>query len=294
MMFVLILAAGFIAGKCKVLTKPAQSGLTNLILYVTLPCAIVDSFRVAYSPSMLISMGITVLIAVFVQAFSQLLSVVLYRKQPPARRSIFRYGTIVCNSTFFGLAVIASLFGGVSLSYGAVYLIPQRIAMWTLGVAVFTKDKQRHALAKTLIHPAMIAVYIGLVFLLFPIDLPQIVAGPLVVLGDCTMPLSMLIVGSILSETKLSMMRDKHIFGYSFIRLIVIPGVTFLVCMVFHVSREVMQVCVLIAGMPAGTMTSLLALRYDGDEKLASTIIVISLILFFILLPGWLFLFGKY
>jgi predicted permease len=293
-MFALILAAGFVAGKYNLLTKSSQSGLTNLILYITLPCTIVNSFKVDSNPSLIIGMGITFLIALLAQALNQLVSVVFYRKEPPERRSVFRFGTIVCNSGFFGMSVIAALFGGVALSYGAIYLIPQRFAMWIFGMAVFTKDKQRHALAKTLIHPAMIAVYIGVTFMFLPVSIPTGIAGPIAAIGGCTMPLSMLLVGSILTETNISMLRDKTLFLYCFLRLIVIPGVVFLGCSAFGVNHDITQVCVLMAGMPAAATTGLLALRYGSDEKLGSTMIVTSTILFFALLPLWMFLLGKY
>jgi predicted permease len=292
-MFALILVAGFIAGKCRILTKPSQIGLTNLVLYITLPCTIVDSFKVDYDPKLIIGMGITLLIALIAQAVNQVVSVVFFRRQPRERRSVLRYGMIVCNSGFIGMSVISALLGGTALSYAAIYLIPQRFAMWTLGISAFTKDKQGNALAKTLIHPAMIAVYIGMAFLLLPVDIPPIILGPLAVIGDCTMPIAMLLVGSILTETKLSMLLDRQIYFYCFLRLILIPGIIFIGCMVFQISHEITQVCVLMAGMPAATTTSLLALRYDSDEKLGSTIVVISTIFFFALLPLWMFLLGR-
>jgi predicted permease len=293
-LFALVLFAGFIAGKFKILEDKGKASMTNLVLFVTLPCTIVDSFKIDYDSSLLKAFGITLAIALAAQAVAQLASVVLFRKQPREKRSVLRYGLIVCNSGFFGMSVISALFGGFALSIGAIYLIPQRFAMWILGIPVFTNRKQRHALLRTFIHPCMIAVYIGLALMVFRIPVPSAIADPIDAIGGCTMPLSMLLVGSILSETKLKNLLDPNIFFYCLVRLAVLPGIVFLGCLLIGIDAGIMQVCVLMAGMPAAATTGLLSLAYGADEKLGTSIIVTSTIFFFLLLPGWIALFGVY
>jgi len=288
-LFGLILAAGFIAGRAGFLTKPAQVGLTNLILYVTLPCTIIESFDTEFDPRLLHGMLIALALATFAQAVNQAASILFFKKEPHERRSVFRYALIVCNSGFFGMAVIAALFGGAALSYAAVYLIPQRFAMWSFGIAAFTDEKQKGALAKTLVHPCMIAVYIGMVILTTPVSIPD--AIPTDVLGGCTMPLSMLLVGSILSELSPQMLIAPKNFAYTALRLIAIPAISLACCLLFGVSRDITQVCVLMAGMPAGTTAGLLAIKYGADEKLGSALIIVSTIFFFGMLPLWMLVF---
>jgi len=293
-LFALVLLAGFIAGKCKILKDASKTGLTNLILFVTLPCTIVDSFKAHYEPSLLKGLIITLVIALVSQAIGQLASIAFFRKQPQEKRSVLRYGFIVCNSGFFGMSVIAALFGAPALSIGAIYLIPQRFAMWILGVPVFTAAKQKHAMLKTLIHPCMIAVYLGLALMIFGVPVPVAISAPIDAIGSCTMPLSMLLVGSILSETKLKNLLEPNIYIYCLVRLAVIPGIIFLGCMLLGVDADIMEVCVLMAGMPAAATTGLLALAYGADEKLGTSLIVTSTIFFFLLLPLWMLLFGLY
>jgi predicted permease len=291
-LFALVMLAGFVAGKFRLLKDAGKAGLTNLVLFVTLPCTIVDSFRVDYDRGLLTTLAITLAIALVAQAIGQLASVILFRKQPREKRSVLRYGLIVCNSGFFGMSVMAALFGAPALSIGAVYLIPQRFAMWILGIPVFTRAKQKYALLRTFVHPCMIGVYIGLALMVFAIPLPKAVAEPIDVIGGCTMPLSMMLVGSILSETKLKDMLNPNIYFYCLVRLIIIPGIVFLGCFLLRLDAGIIQVCVLMAGMPAAATTGLLSLAYGADEKLGTALIVTSTILFFLLLPGWLALFA--
>lgn len=293
-MFSLILAAGFVAGKAKLLTKAGQDGITNLVLYVTLPCTIFNSFSGDYNPSLLHGLVMTFLAACISQAIGQAASIIFFRRLPFERRSIFRYGMIVCNSGFFGMSVISALFGSPALPFAAIYLIPQRFAMWLLGVPVFSRDTKNYyaMIARTIVHPNMIAVYAGILIMITQTHLPTAVTSPISAIAACTMPLSMLLVGSILAEITPAMLIDKQIYFYSFLRLVLIPGIMFLVCLLLGIDAGIIRICVLMAGMPCGTTASLLALRYGADERLGSATITISTILFFALLPAWMSLFS--
>jgi len=293
-MFVLILAAGFVVGKTGLLTKASKSGMTDLILYVTLPCTIVNSFKIAYDPSLLHGFAVTLLIAAISQGIGQVASLTLFRKQPFERRSVFRYGFIVCNSAFFGLSVISAVLHSAALPFAAVYLIPQRIAMWLLGVPVFSNAPQNKlaAVAKTLVHPSMIALYAGITLLLTQVAIPDSIMAPISAIGGCTMPLSMILVGSILAEVNLTMLLDKHIYLYCAMRTIAIPGIIFIICLIFGISGAPFHVSVMMAGMPAATTTSLMALRYGADDRLGSALITFSTVFFFVMLPVWLSLFA--
>jgi len=296
LLFALILAAGFAIGKAKLLSKETKSGLTNLVLYVTLPCTVISSFDVSYHPSLVRGLLFTLLFAIVSQTAGQIFSLVFFRRQPQGQRSVLRYGLIVANSAFFGIPVLSALFGSSALPFGAVFLIPQRIAMWTLGVPCFTndsdKENRRKMVAKTFVHPAMIAIYLGLLLLFTELSLPATIAKPIDAIAACTMPLTMMLVGSILTELRLHTLANAQIYLYCAVRLVIMPGLVFLVCLLAGQTGMVLQVCVLMAGMPAATTTSLLALRYGADELLGSTLVTISTIFFFCMLPVWFSLFS--
>ena len=64
------------------------------------------------------------------------------------------------------------MFGGVGLLLTSAYLIPQRIVMWSMGVSYFMQDdaaaslgertRHRAVLRKTLTHPCILAVFVGM------------------------------------------------------------------------------------------------------------------------------------
>lgn len=209
------------------------------------------------------------LISCLIQVFAYLSSDVFYKRYAPDRKAALKYATICCNSGFIGNPLVEGIYGSLGLMYGSVYLIPQRICMWSAGVSCFTKVKGAEAAKKVIKHPCIIATVIGLVILLFQIPIPNVVYDTLKSLSTCTTALSMIIIGGMLSEIEVKTTVNIHTLYFCAIRLIVIPLTVLAVCMAFSITPLVTAVSTVLVGTPAGTTTALFAAKYDGDEKFA-------------------------
>ncbi len=82
-------------------------------------------------------------------------------------------------------------------------------------------------------------------------------------------------------------MINKVTLKFSVLRLILIPLVVFLACKLCHVPDIVAGVAVLLAGMPAGTTTAILAVKYNRNPEFATKCVVLSTILSMIMIPVW-------
>ena len=74
---------------------------------------------------------------------------------------------------------------------------------------------------------------------------------------------------------------------YSFIRLVAIPAVVLAGCILFQVDSVAAGIAVVLAAMPAGSTTAILAAKYHGDEKFATQCIVLTTLLSVGMLPLW-------
>ena len=83
----------------------------------------------------------------------------------------------------------------------------------------------------------------------------------------------MIVIGGILSEIRLKDVISGLNIYYTIIRLLVIPILVLFGCTLFNVAPLVMAVSTVLAGMPAGSTTAILAEKYDGDSRLAVEII---------------------
>ena len=181
------------------------------------------------------------------------------------------------NAGFLGNPVAEGVFGPVGLMLASVYLIPQRIMMWSEGIAIFSGVSDKKAtLKKVVTHPCVLACFIGFILMVGQIKLPVVILTPVQTLGRCNTALSMMVIGMILADIDIKTILDKTVIRYTIHRLVIIPIMVYLVCRLLPVSRLVCGVSVLLAAMPAGATTSMLAAKYDRDPEFATKLVVFS------------------
>ncbi len=287
-MLLIMLAVGLIARKNGTITEAGKKSLTDLIINIILPCNIIYSFMIEFSYSIFISCGVVLLISILIQVMCTAISRFCYNKVQPGKKEVLQYATVCSNAGFMGNPIAESVFGSMGLLYASIYLIPLRIVMWSAGVSYFTHTTDKKALVKRVAtHPCIVAVYIGLFLMVTQIQLPAFVTKTVSTIGSCTTAMSMFIIGAILAEVNVKTMISKTTLLYSGLRLVIIPLVVFAGCMVFKVEPILMGVSVVLAGMPAGTTTAILAAKYGSDEKFATKCVVLSTVLSLITIPIW-------
>ena len=284
----LIMLVGLFFRKKNIISQDGKKNLTDLVIYLILPCNIVKSFMIEFDSSTLLNFGWILLISVLIQVFCAILAKKLYRRTEEEHRPVLMYATVASNSGFLGNPVAEGVFGSMGLALASVYLIPQRIVMWSAGVSYFTKGTDRKAIVKrVLTHPCIIAVFLGMILMLTQVSLPSFLDAALKDIGNCNTAMSMLVIGTILADVKPKEMLDKSIFLFSGLRLVLIPLVVYVGCLAFRVDGLVTGVSVLLAAMPAASTTAILAAKYDGDAVYASKCVVLTTVMSLIATPLW-------
>lgn len=287
-MLLLMLLTGLIARKTGTITEAGKKSITDLIINIILPCNIISSFMIEFSYSIFISCGVVLLISILIQVMCTAISRFCYNKVENGKKEVLQYATVCSNAGFMGNPIAESVFGSIGLLYASIYLIPLRIVMWSAGVSYFTHTTDKKSLIKKVAtHPCIVAVYIGLFLMITQIQIPGFVTRTVSSVGSCTTAMSMFIIGSILAEVNVKTMINKITLLYSGLRLILIPLAVYAGCMLFHVNSLLLGVSVVLAGMPAGTTTAILASKYGGDEKFATKCVVLSTVLSLITIPVW-------
>ncbi len=284
MLFLLILA-GIYAHKKGIITNQNRNKFTDLIIEIILPCNIVNSFLIQWSYDILKNCFAVFLVAIVTQALYVLLSKLLFRKTTKDRQAVLRYAIICSNAGFLGNPIVEAVFGSKGLLFASVALIPLRFTMWSSGLSLFTKTYGKSTARKLLTHPCIIAVYIGFFLMLTQLALPEFVTKTIAGIGGCNTAISMLVIGSILAEIKVKEILDRQLFVYSALRLIAIPFAVLFILKLFRVDSLVTGVIVLLSAMPAGSTTVMLADKYNGDSKFASSCVFISTVLSLITIP---------
>jgi predicted permease len=283
----LLIVVGFIISKLNILTEETSKKLAGLLLNVTVPVLIIMSFLgMEKDPEVLINGFIIIGLATLVHLLNFVISFLLYRRVEDKRRAVMRFGIIFANSGFMGIPVMKALLGDLGVLYTAFYIIVFNTFIFTLGVALYHQSNDRKQIFKQMINPGSISVVIGLILYLIDFNMPSVIDSSMRMLGDMTTPLSLLIIGGLLSHVHLKeMITDISVYTISFIRLLLIPVFVFLIISLLPIDQNVVLVVYVLAGMPVAANTVLFAERYDGDATYASKIIGISTFLSIFTIP---------
>lgn len=104
------------------------------------------------------------------------------------------------------------MFGPVGLMLASVYLILQRIMMWSEEIAIFSGVSDKKAtLKKVVTHPCVLACFIGFILMVGQIKLPAVILTPIQTLGRCNTALSMMVIGMILANIDVKTILDKKV-----------------------------------------------------------------------------------
>ena len=273
----ILMGVGFLVKRLGLVGKEGQKNLTDLVIYVILPCNILTSFTADVSADILKDCAALFFISMGTQAACVILGKLLWKKEAEDKNKCLRYATICSNAGFLGNPIAESVYPETGLMYASVYLIPLRVMMWSEGIAIFSGEKDwKGTLKKVVTHPCVLACAAGIIIMIGKITLPALVAKPVSFLGRSNTALSMLVIGMILSDIRLRELVDRTVLKYTVLRLAGIPLAIFLICLALPVSREVRGICTLLAAMPAGATTSMLAAKYGRSPQFATKLVVFS------------------
>lgn len=284
----ILIAIGFFLSKIGYFSTHTRKQLTNIVMYIVLPCTIIQSFEIDLTHDLIVSTGLVFIISIGIQLFSIFINRFLWRKQTGDRKINCEYGTIVSNAGFMGMPFSQEIFGDIGLLYASIFLIPQRICMFSYGLSMYAKNQGESVLKKVLLHPCIVAIYIGLAVMLLRmahIYLPACIDNTIGAIANCNTALSMIVIGGILSEVKPEELLDKTAWYFTAIRLLFLPLVLMLVLKGLSIQAVPSGVCVMETAMPAASTTAMLAQTYDRDPKFASNLVFISTLASMFTLP---------
>jgi len=202
------------------------------------------------------------------------------------RRRVLRFGTIFTNAGYMGLPLVVGLLGEEAAIYVSVYVVCFNILVWTVGCYVFTGDVKYMSLKKAFLNPASIAIMVGLVFFITPINtyLPSVSEEFLSILNSLVAPLSMGVIGLHLFEIDWKRVwRDLVLYRYVFVRMLLLPtlifGILKLSSLLGYRDEYLFQVLFVCGSTPCAAVTVMYGEKFDGDAPYASTMVCISTLL---------------
>lgn len=283
----LLMGLGVLLRRRNIIPEEGKQLLTDLVIDLILPCSIISSFLTELTAERLLQTLEIFLLSLGIQIFSWLWGKFAYRRCSPEHQTVMQYATVCSNSGILGTPIAEGIFGSQGTLLAAVFLIPLRVVMWTLGLSFFTRKRGRFSLKKIVTHPCIAAVLIGLVLFVSGFRPPALLSDVLKSVGGCNTAISMLLVGSIVADMPAGLLLHRDTLYFSAVRLLLLPLLVWLVCLPFPVDPLVRNISVVLTAMPAGATTSILALKYQADAPFASACTAVTTVLSLIAVPVW-------
>lgn len=283
----IIMLAGFIAGKAGVIDSTGSKKLGGVMLYVTSPMLVFKAFFIKFTTERLINIMWIVGMALSMFLLAILLSKLIYKKFPDDKSTILRFCAVFSNCGYMGLPLMQALYGDEGVFYGSFYVMCFHIMLWTYGYVMFGGQGTRKQIAvKVLTKPSLIAVYLGMIIFIFGIPVPSPIESAVTAVGNMTMPISMLIIGSIISSTKLKeIVSDWRAYLSSFVRLVLMPLIAFALTRIPGVPAMPSAVLVTALAMPSAANTTVFAELFNKDAVFASKCVSVSTLLSIVTIP---------
>lgn len=281
---------GFTSRKMRILNSHANQVTTQLMLYITLPALILYSLNTSFSIDIFIDFAWLVTMSIYVLSISILFATWLRRKAtlPILQKNVYESLIIFGNQGFIGFAISYILMAEQGIIYLTFFNIFYLILIWTYGIYIFTKTEKSVNLKLLFLNPGILSTLIGLVMLFLPYQWPSLLLDTFESVGKMTIPLSMILIGSLLADIQWQDLRtySKNIYIWiaAISKLLILPSFLF-IFFFLHVPYSLMIVAVLTAAMPSASTTSVYAQKFGGDASFASFGVLLSTLLCIITIP---------
>lgn len=219
-----LIAVGYGCTRKRLLHESAVSSLNNIILYVAIPCTLINAFQLKLTRETLYDFLVSLGCAAAIYAFNFLVSHFLVRDPDPQRKRLLTLCATVPNCNFMGFPLQTAILGSMGVFYGSAYAGVTPLFIWTAGVIYLNGGLKSFNWKKAFLNPGIFGIFIGLAIFFTGITLPGLVDQAVTHLANLAIPLPMIVIGSQLARTDLRRAAgDRTVWVVAALRLVLLP-----------------------------------------------------------------------
>jgi predicted permease len=290
----LIVALGSFLRRIHLLSEEFNKKLSRLVFYALIPplmfLGIADT-RLAQSFDARLVFPTMLAVLLF--------SLVVYQAARPrlsaSRLGVFTQGASRSNLVFVGLAILVNLYGEAVLGKAAVFIAFHALLINLLSVLFL--HLPHHSLTdragwlkmagQIAANPVIVGCALGMAWSASGLALPTAAKGALQTLSRAALPLALLIVGASLYKAPLRG-QGPLLLAASLLKLVALPGLIVILLHGLDIRVPEAMIAVVLLGSPTAIISQIMAKEMDGDETLASAIVMCTTLLSPFTLTLWI------
>lgn len=281
------IACGYLANRLNIMGGETDQKFTKLVLTITLPAMTIGAVATSQElPDTAALIGLLEVAAIFYgMAFLIAAVLPLLLGGTPGEKGVWRFAVCFSNVGFIGIPVSTLFFGEDAMICAVILMLPFNLLSYSFGTLMLTGGIRNFSW-KRMLSPCVVASSLALVLTLARLRPPALVGQCLDFVGDLTVPMSLLIIGSLLAGLPVrQVFASVRLWSLAAVRLIVMPVLLFLVLRALGTETLVMQVAVIQMAMPAAANGTMLCLEYGGDQHCMAQAVFLTTLLAMVTVP---------
>jgi len=290
-------ALGYLLVKVKIISSVGLETVSRITVDVTLPALIFCQFIRDFSFAGYPQWWIYPLLSLAVTLLGWVVAFFCARTVQEDLRGQFSALVTFQNSGFLPLAIVSSLLPASQIGpmriYICLFLLGFNVVMFSIGVCMLRRACHKSMPVRSFFSAPVIATIITIAMVALGLNklVPAAIVNPLQALGECTIPLSMLVVGGGLALVNLSKVNTKAISLTLFLKLFILPLIGLLVVGNIALPPLMGLLLMIQLAVPSAVLIAVLLRTYEIEDTLASHGIFFSHLLSLLTLPVFLSLY---
>lgn len=288
--FALLLALGFAAGKTGVIKKESMPALSQLITKIFLPALIfysmVSSVNRDFVFAHLSLLPLSVLVYVGLALLTFLLAKLM--RIPHDKDRIFQFSFIFGNTGFVGLPLLSAVFPETGMLFMCLFSIVDQLTFWTYGVWLSTargNEAQRFQ-PKLLLSPNIIAIAAALLFVFLGLSLPGQLDSAVGAVSRAASPLCMLFLGAMICFNKVgSVFKRPELYVGIAIKMLVVPVLAGFAALWAGFTSDIAGCVALYIALPVMAVVPMISAQNGREGEYATGIAVVTFVACLVTIP---------
>ena len=289
-----VAALAYVLARRGIFTREDQRSVTNVLMKLVVFFTVLMSSQQPFSLEAAKAIAFTAVYAVafFGLGIPTMIWLSGRLKLEDDKRRILVMSVTFNNITFVGYPILQELYGNTGLLCVITFSMVYNVLFYTWGMAYLGK-RGRVNLRSLLTNRIALCSVAALVLYFVQFRFPEPFYSTFDSVSTMTMPMSMIIIGCSLAQSGIwSVLRDKSLYLPTFLRMGAVPAVVYLVLRLCRVDPMILRISTIIAALPSGSMTSIVATEYNCQPEYAAKVMVQTMLAMLAALPFWVFVVG--
>lgn len=274
-----IVILGYVACKLGYMGDKFDKKLSSIVVDITCPLLVLSSVMGDELPDrtlILPLLGVGFLTYVLLLVFG--FWVPRFITHNHDHQGMIGFALMFANVGFIGYPIVTSIFGPKAVFYAALLNMPNTFFIFTAGVMLVKGEYSlKQFNPRVLFSPAMIGAFLAAVIVALGIHTPDIIARPITMVGNITVPAALMIIGSSMAKLPLKeIVGSPKVYAASVLRLAVVPLCIYSLFKLCGVPSLINNINTVVIAMPVASFGTMFCLKFGRDPKLMTEMTFIT------------------